>query len=414
MSVTSPNVRDRLSAIRTEITDLRQQAAKARGAAKLAREHGEAHGEAVAQLKLDELTGAIDVKRELELTILRSISGVASYQTESFLADPATVQQMEALASSTRPIGAMQLGPVVGRDELVALISSGAWRSGARAASGDVVVPDGARQAPFYGVVPQARRALRLLDLIPTAPMDGRSFEYAIESGDIDTAAETVEGSIKPTAELELTDGEVTAKTIAHFLKLRRQQLADLPALDQIVRGRLTYGVMRRVENQIVSGDGTGENLTGILNTTGVGEVEFDADVPLADLPLDALVTTQLSDSEPDAVVINPLDLAAMLKALTDDGHRLDSGGAFALPVPTILWGLPAITSRVMPQGSALVGAFAQGCTLFIREGVNVLMSDSDQDDFIRNRVTLLGEARVGLAIWRPSAFTIVRLAAGA
>jgi hypothetical protein len=42
---------------------------------------------------------------------------------------------------------------------------------------------------------------------------------------------------------------------------------------------------------------------------------------------------------------------------------------------------------------------------LFIREGVDVLLSDADQDDFIRNRVTLLAEMRAALAVFRPSAF---------
>jgi hypothetical protein len=45
------------------------------------------------------------------------------------------------------------------------------------------------------------------------------------------------------------------------------------------------------------------------------------------------------------------------------------------------------------------------GATLLIRSGIQVLISDSDQDDFIRNRVTLLGEMRAALAVWRPAMF---------
>jgi hypothetical protein len=49
--------------------------------------------------------------------------------------------------------------------------------------------------------------------------------------------------------------------------------------------------------------------------------------------------------------------------------------------------------------------------TLFVREGVQVLVSDSDSDDFLRNRITMLGETRVASAIWQPGAFAIVHLA---
>jgi hypothetical protein len=53
-----------------------------------------------------------------------------------------------------------------------------------------------------------------------------------------------------------------------------------------------------------------------------------------------------------------------------------------------------------------------QGATLFVRERVHVLISDSDQDDFLRNRVTLLGEMRAAIAIWQPSCFALVDLTA--
>jgi hypothetical protein len=63
--------------------------------------------------------------------------------------------------------------------------------------------------------------------------------------------------------------------------------------------------------------------------------------------------------------------------------------------------------TTVMAQGAPLVGD-TSGVTLLIREGINVKTSDSDQDDFIRNRVTVLAECRVGLVVWRPSNFAVV------
>ena len=85
-----------------------------------------------------------------------------------------------------------------------------------------------------------------------------------------------------------------------------------------------------------------------------------------------------------------------MLKAReTATGGRLDSSGAFGTP-PVTMWGLPAVPSNALTQGQALIGAFGTACRLFIREAVNVRLSDSDQDDFTKNRVTAL--AASGLA----------------
>ena len=119
------------------------------------------------------------------------------------------------------------------------MVESGSWHARPHAAAGDVQVPDSARVGPYYGVAPQLRRRLRLLDLIPTQPMEGRSFGYSQESGSMDTAAETGEGAVKPMAELDLDEAEVVAKTIAHWIKLKRQQLDDVPALATTVTQRL-------------------------------------------------------------------------------------------------------------------------------------------------------------------------------
>ena len=88
-------------------------------------------------------------------------------------------------------------------------------------------------------------------------------------------------------------------------------------------------------------------------------------------------------------------------------GH---SGGAFG-SVPTQMWGLPLVEIAVAAlSGKAIVADWSLAVTCFVREGVHVIISDSDQDDFLRNRLTLLGEARVAFAWWQPSAIAVVNL----
>jgi Phage capsid family len=399
---------------RDRITDVRERlsaARKGRADARYLIETGQKHDDAVmvqtgaAQLAQTEID--IEIASELQAQLLRQMSGVSvSVFRDSFLDDPQMVETLEQVGNSSAPVGSMMLGPAVSRDELISQIQS----TQTFAAAGDVEIADTARVGPYKGVVPQLRRPLRLLDLIPTSAMDGKSFDYTQEGGTFDTALETPEAATKPMMDLELADAQVIAKTVAHWTKLKRQQLADVPSLQTTVQTRLSYGVMRRVENQIVGGDGTGENLLGILNTAGVATVAFGTG-PLSDLTLDGIVGVLLADAQPNAVVINPASWAQMLKATASgSGERLDSNGAFSTPA-TSLWGLPLIASSVIAPGKALVGDFSHGCQLYVREGVNVRISDADQDDFIRNRITMLGEGRFGLAIWQPTAFAIVDLA---
>ena len=66
------------------------------------------------------------------------------------------------------------------------------------------------------------------------------------------------------------------------------------------------------------------------------------------------------------------------------------------------------LESPLTASGTCLWCNFSLGATLFVREGINARISDNDQDDFVKNRVTTLVEGRWGLAIWRPAAFTKV------
>jgi HK97 family phage major capsid protein len=124
------------------------------------------------------------------------------------------------------------------------------------------------------------------------------------------------------------------------------------------------------------------------------GSVPFSASELPADQALEGIVDVLLSDAVPNAIVANPRDWANALKEKATAGdHQYYSGGPF-LATASQLWEVSVIPTNAIPQGSFLVGDFALGATLFVREAVQVIASDSDQDDFTRNRVTRLGEGR--------------------
>ena len=414
MTVITPQHRQRLDEVRQRKRAARDKMNAAKAAIQIASEHQDPSAAGHAEIALEMARGEESLAVELESALLHQVAGIGDggFASGSFLDDPNTVRVLEQAANSSMPVGSMMLGPVTSRETLVSQMQTGTWGGKTlAAATGIVSIPDTSRVGPYQGITAQLRRRLSVLDLLPTQPMDGKSFDYTQASGSQDTAGETAEAALKPPGELLLVDAQVIAKTIAHWLKIPRQQAADVPALATVAESRLSYGVLRRLEDQVIGGDGTGENILGILHTTGVASVPFVAGEPLSDLTLDAITTVFLSDAEPDAVVVNPTDLATMLKAkATGSGERLDSEGAFS-DLPQTMWGLPAIPSKVMPAGQALVGSFGTGATVYVREAVNVRISDSDQDDFLRNRFTMLGEGRFGLAVWQPTAFAIVHLA---
>lgn len=413
---------------RTKLAEIRERAGHARKARTQARElltvaktTGDTQAEAVAQASFDNADRDVQVVEALENVMLSQISGVGTFGgtgrfgQDSFLDSPDTVAMLGRLAGTSQPVGRVELGSLQTPEQMCAMLDTGAWGPGSQRMAASVV-PDSTvgRRGPFdeLGVIQQPRRRLSVLDLIPSSPAIGNTVPYVVESGSFDTAAETAESAVKPVGDIGLTDGEAPIRTIAHFLKSPRQILADMPGLDAILHGRLTYAVLRHLESQAVSGDGTGQTLKGILNTSGIGSVAYAGGTPLADLSLAGLVAILNSEAEPDACVMNPTTLQSLLtpKASTA-GMYLNIDSPFGTAPSTLaLWGIPVITSTMMATNTVLFGSFSQGARLWIREAVNVVVG-LDSDDLTRNRVTLLGEGRFGLTINVPAYFALVHLA---
>ena len=312
----------------------------------------------------------------------------------SALISPEMAEGLERYAHTKTAMGQVQMGEVVSAADFAA----------------DIAPTSNMRRGDYYGVLPQLQRALRLLDLIPSSQMTGNNIPYTKESGVFTDAAETAEGATKPEAGVTYTDDEAIARVIAGWMKLPKPALADVPALRGIIDQRLRYIVLRRLEAQIINGNGTAPNLRGILNTSGIGAVAYSGAELAADQILTGIVNVLLADAVADGVLMHPTDWAAVLKVkAAGDGHYY-SGGPFSV-TPQVLWGVPLIPSPAVPAGMVLVGDFSIGVQLFVREGIQVLLSDSDGTDFIQNRVTLLGEGRFALPVWRPSAFSSVDIA---
>jgi len=408
--------RDRLRDVRDRTKAARKQRADLNAALEAAQRVGDTDTENVINGRLNACETELEMAQGVELALLSQAAGVGGggFGSESFLDDPAMISQLEHIANSSSPPERLSLGPIMGLDEFVRMIDEGSWGPPQRMAA--AVLPDtpAGRRGPWseLGVVRQLRRRIRILDLIPTRPMLGNSVPFTIESGGLDTAAETVEASLKPVGDIELVDQEARARTIANFIKAPRQILADVPELATVVSDRLTYTCLRRLEDQIVSGDGTGENLTGLLAAaTAVPDIPFVPATPAADLILAGLTAVEVANAVPDSILIHPQTAQAMLTVkAVGSGEYLSIDGPFGTE-PTTLWGLPFVASTVVPLNKAIVGSLGQGAILWIREPVHVV-AGLDSDDWTRNKITLLGELRAALTIIQPTAFAIVELAA--
>ena len=196
--------------------------------------------------------------------------------------------------------------------------------------------------------------------------------------------------------------------TVAHWIKISRQLAADNAALAAYVDLRMRYGVNRKVETQLVSGDGTAPNISGFLdsgNFTAHGYLSGDLGATLAKLVLIRKIIGDLEAAgyNPDAIVLNPADWAQVEIDIFTANTNLVAFRYDEMGRP-VLFGRRVVASVGMTADNLAVGAFGDHGTIYDRENVVVEMSDSDSDNFTKNLITLRAERRLALASEVPAA----------
>jgi HK97 family phage major capsid protein len=280
--------------------------------------------------------------------------------------------------------------------------------------TGGVVTPTVAPVGSFpilpvrVGIVPLPVQRLVMRDLMTVIPLEGtNAVEYVKEAWPTVGAGYQInEGDIKPASQATYSEYTATVRTIAHYLKLSRQMASDVPAIMTMLEQRLLYFVLRFEEGEILFGDNSAGHLWGIMpQATPIGIGTPAATFTVIDELRAAISQLENAFFEPTAIVLNPLDAATIETMKTTYGSYLLADRAPREDGLLRMWGLPVITTPSMPQGNYLVGAFPGNVALFDREQATVEMSMENEDDFIRNLITLRAEERVTLAVFQPNAF---------
>jgi HK97 family phage major capsid protein len=305
--------------------------------------------------------------------------------------------------SSKQALGTVALGRLGSREQVAGFMAGSVEAAEVTSAGKTGAIP-----ADRRGVIPPNLKPLHLLDMVPAGTTDSNSVEYVQVTAIPSSAAETAPGAMKPEETFTTVDASAPVRTIAGWIKLQKQALADVAGLESIIRALLPYDVKRRTEAQLLAGNGVGQNLTGILNTAGIGAPEAEAGDNRADTILRAITAIFLADGDPNFVTLHPLDWQELLLMRENEKERTGAYlyGTPAMPAAPTIWGLAITQNRAVPLAKPLVGD-SNSASLLYREGMQVLISDSDGTDFRENRVTILAEVRVAAPIWRPSSFSL-------
>lgn len=312
----------------------------------------------------------------------------------------------------------------------VVLGSRGFDRLGMGAAATDVIHsgsagPGEALVTPFYlpGILGLPQRPLVVRDLFSQAQMtQGDAISYAAQTGFDNGAAAVsqatavngsgVSGGVKPQSSLGWTRRTAVAEWIATWMVATRQMLLDPGQMAGLIDNQGRLMIQLEEEVQFLSGNGTSPNLSGILDQA-IQTLDLTGEDNLDGIrTARRLVRTGLSRLTADAIVLNPVD-SEEFDLLKDGFGQYRGGNPIGGPVgigDLPIWRLTRVESEAIAEGTALVGAFKAGATVYDREPLSVLTTDSHADFFIRNLIVVLFEERVAFPVFFPSAFVEVTL----
>lgn len=253
------------------------------------------------------------------------------------------------------------------------------------------------------GVIPGNFAPLTVRAILPSAQTGSNQVNSLREASWNNSAAGVSEGNAKPESDITFEQYNVSITTIAHWIKVSNQLLADAPAIASYIDVRLRDGLAQEFERQLVKGSGIAPEMSGLTDSGNYTAYSPTSD----DLLVDAINRAKYSlwaatGFAPDAVIVNPADWGAMERTREGAGTGMYLYGMPGVAAGVNPFGVRIVLSNNVAAGSFIIGAFNAATMLYNRQGAVVEMGYVN-DDFTKNLVTIRAEERAGLAVERPS-----------
>lgn len=278
--------------------------------------------------------------------------------------------------------------------------------AGDPSAVGTFWFPDRDRTVTGY-----TRPRLTVANLLTAGTVAGNGLVYFVELLKEGAIAAVAEGQQMSKIHYRYEEVREGLSKIAGLTDITDEMLEDLDYLASEVNGNLVTDLLLHEEQQLLSGDGVGPNVKGILNRDGI--LSIAAENARDNAAAIHRATTQISIAsgrEADAIVIHPIDFERE-RLVRDKNDQWISGGPLSTyAAAPLIWGKAAVITPAATLGQPLVGAFSTA-TLFRKGGLKVTSSLESGDNFETGKVTLKAQERLGLKVPKPAAFAKVTLA---
>jgi len=246
-------------------------------------------------------------------------------------------------------------------------------------------------------------RKVHVRSLLPIGTISTGLFTFPKETGGEGEAGPQTQGSTKPQIDFDITMTDAPAQYIAGFVRISRQMLDDVPAMTSFLQARLLEKYLLAEDSQLLFGNGSAPNLTGL--TVNASAPTGAATVDVEQL-VQAIAQVSATNYSANGILINPSDWANIM-------NTKNTNAAYSLPGSTVVTtdgsltiaGIPVFQSTAITADKFLVGDWSMGAQIMQNQGISVQFSEMDSDNFQKNLITVRVEARIAFPIYYNNAF---------
>lgn len=271
--------------------------------------------------------------------------------------------------------------------------------------TGEVIAAD---RVPGYKFDPT--RPVHVRQLLATGSTQSDVVRFVKESGYSNGAAPTAEGTTLTQSDFDMTAADANVRKIGTYFRISEEMLADTPQLTSYLSARAPEKLLEVEDAQILSGDGTGSNLSGIITDAADFDVSsggaFYQSVDNAnqfDVIVASLNQLALANYNADCIMLNPTDFNKIL-LLKDSTSKYLKDQVYAGIQPSFN-GVKVVVNTAITAGTFLIGNFGVGTQLWVRQGINVEFFREDGTNVRDGFVTVRVSERVALTNYLPNAF---------
>ena len=323
-------------------------------------------------------------------------------------------------------------------DEAVVRAMGGQWRPELLARGGGVEVDiGGVLGADFVttdGVPPEVRRQPQIalaqqrrpqvLDFIDAYATSQNSVQFLKETISTDNTAERAEAGRAGEQDMSYAVTTVAIRSIASRLPVSEEQLEDEPMVRNLLRTRLAYLGLRRLDRQIQAGNGSAPNIIGIKNVSGSqalkhgrtdGNTDRSPKDPAVDIRKAMTLVRHTGESEPNLAIIDPQEWERIQLVQTTG-----AGFLFGRPQDTLvdrIWGMPVAESPNISDNIAAWAANEEWAAVMDTNPAFVQLAyrrravvefGRDDQDFSEFMYTARLGMRVAMVFYRPQSICMI------